>query len=228
MHATYLFLLDELTPETDDPAQPTDGALAATVGERWAEHTDKLRENNWYQEEAVVFGDGRVLALCPADDWRGRDSLATELLTMPEAARWPYMVGFAGQVAALDLGFRGASPLVLGDEPDANKAMRELPFAELMDLLHTETAQRLAKEYEWLGLLPHGEPDRQEDWLRWYGLGQTSRAFTFFERCTTRPFAEYFESAYDPWRCYDLRRASGPLPDTPTVDLAILAVDIHT
>ena len=172
------------------------------------------------EAQALIMQDGRIVPMCPEGDWRGREWFQKHVQELSGPERWRYAMNFAAQVAALDLYFRETKQISLGDE-ESNEFLNTMTVEELVPLLHKETAEKLAAEYTWIAGQPYGEPKGNR-------LGQMARAYTHFQRCEVPPFAQGFASAYDPWRCYDLRSNGwGPLaPNDATI--GVLVVDIHT
>src|SRR5256885_1551170 len=86
MHATYAFLINLETARADED---TVACEAKGIFERdyVSSYCD---ENNWYQEEAVVIRDGRIVNLCSEKDWRKRDALFREFTEIPQEQRWDY------------------------------------------------------------------------------------------------------------------------------------------
>lgn len=80
-HATYAFLINVDDSQAD---QYIAAEVTETFASRYAIHF--CDDNNWYQEQAVVLGDGRIIHLSPTMDWE--DEEGPNFLAMPEEQRW--------------------------------------------------------------------------------------------------------------------------------------------
>lgn len=208
-HATYAFLLRIENAEISDPE------IARELGNTFYDRFNhRLDENNWYQEEAVVLRSGRVINLCPEDDYRGRTALFEELSKIPQEQRWEHARLVALGCVANEFELGGRSRYDFGEpepEPDYSKS-----FDALTERILSEMPDRLAQLWQRGPLL--GTDVYVDRWRRARWGEEMSR---FLESISWGhpPFA-------DSGTPYDYRAFN--LADDPEKANVILFVDIHT
>ena len=175
-------------------------------------------ENNWYQEEMLLFEDGTVIQLCDGDDPRERNRLAEHYLSLPPDKRWADAIKAATTSVALHLGIGGSSAFSIGEPDESTRVVLEMPADQLMERIHREVPVYLARMYQDLA------EERVKD--KWPGeqaylRRKCSRIFELFLAAGFKPYAEQ-ATPYD-YPCYDLTEDSDDAHQ-----VALLAVDIHT
>ncbi len=221
-HASYLFLLKLHLSE------PEDEIVLGAEGEfdEWAEHATD--ENNWSQHEALVLRDGRVLPMCPADDWRGREELHDELLAkMDPAKRWDWAMRCALDCVVTDLGVFDLQKIALfeptPDEKKESERLDAMTFGDLLAHTHDSACKRLAADYEWARSHPRRPElrDAKDDWMRDYRRRKLSRGYEILRGCHTQPFTDDGVVTPYEYRAFDLTGSKDEYN-------AILITDIHT
>jgi Ni/Co efflux regulator RcnB len=219
-HASYLFLCKLHLSE------PEDEIVLGAEGEfdEWAEHATD--ENNWSQHEALVLRDGRVLAMCPEGDWRGREELQQGLLTeMAQDKRWDWAMRHALDCVVTDLGVFELQKIALfeptPDEKKEEARLDAMTFADLLAHTHETACKRLSAEYEWARGQPRRPELRDKDWIRDYRRRKLSRGYEILRGCHTQPFTDDGVVTPYEYRAFDLTGSKDEYN-------AILITDIHT
>jgi len=209
MHSLYLFILDDI--KKDSSAKD----ISARFEELYVD--DYCDENNWYQEEVFVHRDGTVVPMCPADDYRGRDTFARELESMKPDERIPYLLTLAMKMTAGDIGLFNASNLSLV-ENEGDRKINSLSRAELIKIVEDN--------HEVLIIAPMKD-DSIPGFLRFWRTKKNVGIIEAFMDSNIKPFGIYPTTPYDGPRCFDLR-SDPKVADQISEGEGILAVDIHT
>ena len=221
MHATFCFLIDIDPDQTDEEIAEAARDAMTSFSKR---HHD---ENNWYwyQEEAIVLQDGRVVGLCGEDDWRGRNYLSQQIAEKPQGERWAWARLFSLQCVASDFELGGRSSFSLpipGAEPKPDPEFWNT-YETLRDPILAEMPPRLAELWAKGPLLKEGE-GTDEHFMDRYHRAKWSKQFaTFLDSMEYRRDQAPFTDPGSPY-CY---RAFN-LSEDEAEGKAILFVDIHT
>lgn len=209
MHGIYTFLM-QLPPKL--PAKALKKQALSEFEEQYVPLCD---ENNWYQEMALVTETGRVIQLCGAGDYRGRDSWHGVLKKIDRDKRWHWAWKFSLDCVATDMELFDVPFIgILPDPKGGRKKIEQMSFGEVLEAIREWIPKVLSKAY---AEVKPGEKDRDR-FLTDYLRQKRAAIFEILNDCSKPPFA-WPRSPYE-YRAFALCESEK--------GNAVMFVDIHT
>lgn len=210
MHASYVFIIDEIDTDKKDKElfKDIDEAFEARYG------NDHCDENNWYHVYGAVTRGGRILGTSEfVERWEKEHPDVSKRL---DAA-----LRFAMTCVAVEMELFGVSSFSLFEPPSKkDKLINKMSRAELIEAIYTEISSILTKAYAGFKRDPEDSLDSEG-----YKRSTTARNFEMFHSAPLKPFT-VGGTPYE-YRCFDIRGNGRWSPEVGENDIIVM-VDIHT